>query len=62
MPNYDYKCSNCDKVVEIKHSMLDNQIRTCSDCGSVMNKIYTGGNVSMNTPGFYSYENRKNKK
>ena len=59
MPKYDYKCTQCNKIIEIFHSILDNEIKTCLDCKSVMQKTITGGNVSMNTHGFYSYENKK---
>lgn len=41
MARYDYKCSSCEKVEEHIHSMKENPEIKCSECGSVMNRIFT---------------------
>lgn len=41
MPTYDYYCSNCKCVREVKHSIVDKPLVLCDNCGTQMQKIIT---------------------
>ncbi len=46
MPTYDYECSDCG-VMEIFHSIMDDVIAVCPDCGKggFSRLISVGGGV-----------------
>ena len=52
---YDYKCNDCKTELSIERSIhADANVPTCSDCHTIMDRIYTVGGIKFNSPGFYS--------
>ncbi|MEA2026991.1 MAG: zinc ribbon domain-containing protein [Chloroflexota bacterium] len=39
MPLYDYRCAECDRVVEVMHSIHGSGPETCETCGGAMRKL-----------------------
>lgn len=58
MPKYDYKCDDCETVVEIQKSINDSSIQICESCGKHMVKIYSSVGVTFKGSGFYRTDNR----
>lgn len=43
MPTYDYVCADCNYQFERFHSMSDEPIRICPNCGGVVHRLISGG-------------------
>lgn len=59
MPKYDYKCAECDTVVEVTKSFKDSLDEDCKVCGSAMTKQFSAPSIQFNGSGFYATDNRK---
>ena len=52
---YDYKCNDCKTELSVERSIhAEANEPTCSDCYTIMDRIYTIGGIKFNSPGFYS--------
>jgi len=60
VPTYDYKCPECGEVREVKHHMGDMLTVVC-ECGNTMMRKYSKTAVIFNSPGFYSWDNKRKK-
>ncbi len=62
MPNYDYKCENCEHQFEVYQSMKDEKMTTCPNCGknSLRRLIGSGSGLIFKGSGFYltDYKNK----
>jgi putative FmdB family regulatory protein len=70
MPNYDYKCANCEKTFEIFQNISAERLTNCPECGKSDFKrlIGSGAGIIFKGSGFYctdyrsgSYEKDKRK-
>lgn len=52
MPRYDYVCTKCDKLIEIKHGFHDAP-PNC-DCGHTLTRRFTAASIRFVGKGFYS--------
>ncbi len=43
MSTYDYECEKCEMSIEIVRSIKDDSDELCEKCGSVMNRLISGG-------------------
>ncbi len=61
MPNYSYKCSNCQNVLEISHGMNEKPQITCNSCGSnSVSKLISGGTgFILKGSGFYTTDYKR---
>ncbi len=60
MPNYDYKCTKCDNIIEKYFKLCDYKSQIiCDKCQSVMNQYYKPIQTIYKTQGFYSTDNKK---
>ena len=63
MPNYDYRCDQCEETVEIFQSMLDKPLEKCPECGSMApvfrRLIGTGAGIVFKGSGFYETDYKK---
>jgi putative FmdB family regulatory protein len=41
MPTYNYMCSRCDQIVELKHSIHDDTPKYCEKCQTTMERTIT---------------------
>jgi putative FmdB family regulatory protein len=61
MPNYDYRCKQCDHVFEVFQSMNDDKLTDCpkTDCsGQVKRLLGTGAGIIFKGSGFYETDYR----
>lgn len=61
MPNYDYKCQDCDYAFELFQKMTDSPIEVCPNCkGKVKRLIGAGAGPIFKGSGFYQtdYKNK----
>lgn len=67
MPNYTYKCTKCNKEININQKMFDedfktcNQIINCKNSGSLI-KLISIPSLKFNGSGFYVNDYKNNNK
>ncbi len=52
MPFYDYRCYTCNTVIEIFHSIKDNDNRYCPICGVVLTRVIGDTIFKLNGTGW----------
>ncbi|MDP2300898.1 MAG: zinc ribbon domain-containing protein [Ignavibacteria bacterium] len=61
MPNYDYKCYECDHAFEVFQKMSDAPLKKCPKCnGKVKRLIGTGSGPIFKGTGFYQTDYKAN--
>lgn len=51
MPTYEYTCLECDKTIDRSNVKVDDRDhQVCEECGNVLNRSWTIGNVSVWAP------------
>jgi len=40
MPKYDFRCPQCEKVVEIYKDFKDDTLPTCGECNVELSKVF----------------------
>ncbi len=61
MPNYDYKCLDCNNTFEIFQKMTDEPLVICPKCGGNLKRLIgTGSGPIFKGNGFYQtdYKNK----
>lgn len=60
MPTYDYKCDNCDHLMEVFQSITAKPLRKCPECGKLKLKrlLGTGAGLIFKGSGFYETDYR----
>lgn len=61
MPNYDYKCVECEEIFEVFQSMNDAKLIEClkDDCDGRMKRLLgTGAGIIFKGSGFYETDYR----
>ena len=55
MPTYQYRCQSCREEFEVRQSFTDDALTSCpdSDCGGVVNKVFSSVGISFKGDGFY---------
>ena len=62
MPTYEYECDKCKKHFDIFHSMKDEPIKKCPECGGKFNRLIGGGSgIIFKGTGFYETDYKKKK-
>ena len=61
MPTYDYVCADCYYKFERFHSMSDEPIRVCPNCGGVVHRLISGGTGLIFKGNGYYITDYKNK-
>jgi len=59
MPLYDYQCSKCQHVVEVRHGFNDTYTEACPACGGELKRIISPAPVIFKGSGFYVTDSRK---
>lgn len=59
MPLYEYKCTKCGHVAEIRHGFNENYEEPCSACGGRMVRVFSAAPVLFKGSGFYVTDSRK---
>ena len=59
MPLYDYQCSKCKEITEVRHGFDDTHTDTCPKCGSPMIRLFNPAGIVFKGSGFYITDSRK---
>ena len=60
MPDYVYKCLECDTEIIKTRSIVESEPHyNCEKCGVVLTRQYTSFGVQFNGKGFYSTDNKR---
>jgi putative FmdB family regulatory protein len=52
VPLYDYRCTSCERVVEVMHGIHDSGPETCESCGGAMRKAISAPAVHFKGSGW----------
>ena len=58
MPLYDYKCSKCQKVTEVRHGFGENFTDPCPQCGGALSRVFNPAPIVFKGSGFYVTDSR----
>jgi putative FmdB family regulatory protein len=59
MPLYDYQCSKCQNVVEVRHGFNDQYAQPCGLCGGELRRVINPAPIIFKGSGFYVTDSRK---
>lgn len=59
MPLYDYQCSKCQHVVEVRHGFNDVYADACPACGGELKRLISPAPIIFKGSGFYVTDSRK---
>jgi len=59
MPTYDYRCTECARVVEVMHGIYDQGPETCQHCGAAMRKALSPPAIHFKGSGWAKKDARK---
>lgn len=55
MPQYEYKCKDCDKTTLVARPFnAEEKTYNCDTCNSELTRVYSSIGVTFNGSGFYS--------
>jgi len=52
MPLYDYRCTECDREVEVMHGIHDSGPEACEECGGAMRKALSSPAIHFKGSGW----------
>jgi len=58
MPLYDYKCSNCQKVTEVRHGFGESYTDPCPHCCCILSRVFNPAPIVFKGSGFYVNDSR----
>jgi putative FmdB family regulatory protein len=59
MPLYDYKCTQCGKVTEVRHGFNESHADPCPACGGTMQRVFSAAPIVFKGSGYYITDSRK---
>ena len=59
MPLYDYQCSQCGQVTEVRHGFNDTHDAPCANCGGALKRVFNPAPIVFKGSGFYVTDSRK---
>ena len=61
MPLYDYACTKCGRVHEVRHGFDETHDRPCDACGGPLRRVFNAAPVLFKGSGFYVTDSRGSK-
>jgi putative FmdB family regulatory protein len=58
MPLYDYKCTKCGAVREVRHGFHESHDEPCPACGAAMTRVFNPAPIVFKGSGFYATDSR----
>ena len=58
MARYDYRCTQCGRVFEVRHGMTERPEVFCPDCGAPCEKLFNATGIEFKGSGFYNTDQR----
>ncbi|HEX8827001.1 MAG TPA: FmdB family zinc ribbon protein [Xanthobacteraceae bacterium] len=62
MPLYDYRCTQCGRVTEVRHGFNDSHDAPCPACGAPLKRVFNAAPVLFKGSGFYVTDSRDSSK
>jgi putative FmdB family regulatory protein len=59
MPLYDYACTSCGRVREVRHGFNESFHAPCEACGAPMRRVFNPAPVLFKGSGFYVTDSRR---
>jgi putative FmdB family regulatory protein len=59
MPLYDYACTACGRVQEVRHGFDESYDRPCGACGAPVRRVFNPAPVHFKGSGFYVTDSRR---
>lgn len=59
MPLYDYACTACGRVHEVRHGFDESYDRPCEACGAPVRRVFNPAPVLFKGSGFYVTDSRR---
>ncbi len=59
MPLYDYRCTKCGKVTEVRHGFGEPFAGTCPVCDGRLQRVFNPAPIVFKGSGFYATDSRK---
>ena len=60
MPLYDYQCTQCSAVTEVRHGFKETFVGACPSCGaSGLKRVFNPAPILFKGSGFYVTDSRK---
>lgn len=59
MPLYDYACTACGRVHEVRHGFDESYEQPCEACGAPMRRVFNPAPVLFKGSGFYVTDSRR---
>ena len=60
MPLYDYQCTACDTVTEVRHGFKETFDGACPSCGATgLKRVFNPAPILFKGSGFYVTDSRK---
>ena len=59
MPAYDFRCTSCSKVTEVRRPSTDDSLVPCPECGGETKQVFHPVGVHFKGSGFHNTDNRK---
>ena len=58
MPLYDYACTQCGRVHEVRHGFDETFEKACEACGAALRRVFNPAPVLFKGSGFYVTDSR----
>lgn len=58
MPTYQYRCTSCDRELEVFQKFTDDALTECPECSGALRKVFNAVGVVFKGSGFYATDNR----
>jgi putative FmdB family regulatory protein len=58
MPLYDYKCTSCGTVREVRHGFNETHDEPCTACGAAVTRVFNAAPIVFKGSGFYVTDSR----
>jgi len=58
MPLYDYQCTKCQHIVEIRHGFDATPDAVCEKCGGALKRVFNPAPIVFKGSGFYINDSR----
>jgi putative FmdB family regulatory protein len=59
VPIYEYQCTQCGAVTDIKHGFKETTSEACPKCGGALKRLFNPAGIVFKGPGFYVTDSRK---
>ncbi len=59
MPLYDYACTKCGRVREVRHGFGESFNEPCEACGGALRRVFNPAPVLFKGSGFYVTDSRR---